>query len=183
MHRALVYCGLAAVLLGTVSCGGNSTLNETEAAVFLTVDITQYNPEIDVSTTADVTIDTMSINSHPKDPSGTLSANQDVNLSRWVVTPYRTDGGTTASPQWVHDMSVYVPAGGTANLTNYRVYPAEYLSQPPLNWLLPENGGVDPETGQTHIRQSLKIEIYGTTVSGKSVKAEKIVAFNFTYGG
>ncbi len=183
MKRALAMCALGVLVMATVSCGGNSTLNETEAVVFLTVDVTQYNPEIDVSQTFDVSVDSMNIDSHSKDPNGALTANQDVNLTRWVITPYRTDGGTAASPQWVHDTGVYVPAGGSAALTNYRVYPAEYLRQPPLNSLLPENGGVDPETGQNHIRQSLRIEIYGTTVSGKSVKAEKTLAFNFTYGG
>ncbi len=183
MKRAMAMCALGILVVAAASCGGNSTLNETEAVVFLTVDVPQYNPEVNVAQAADVTVDQMNIASQPKDPNGSLTATQDVNLTRWVITPYRTDGGTTASPQWVYDMGVYVQAGSSTSLNNARVYPAEYLRQPPLSYLLPENGGVDPETGQDHIRQSLKIEIYGTTVSGKSVKAEKTLAFNFTYGG
>jgi hypothetical protein len=101
-------------------------------------------------------------------------------LTRWVVTPYRTDGGTVASPQWTHDTDVYVPAGGSADLSNYRVYPSEYLSQPPLNNLLPENGGFDPETGNRNIRQTLRVEVFGRTVSGKTVSVTFNVAFNFS---
>jgi hypothetical protein len=93
----------------------------------------------------------------------------DVNLKRWVITPYRTDGGSTASPQWTYDQVVYVPAGGSASLENYRVYPLHNLSELPLAHLLSENGGVDPETGNTSSRQSFELQIFGQTVSGKNV--------------
>ena len=182
MHRALPILALSVMLAVTLSCGGNSTLNDTEAVVFLTADVTQYQPDINIAVPVDVTIDSMTIQSHPKNPDDTLSDNQDVNLERWVITPERIDGGTTASPQWQINQHVYVPAGGTANLENYRVFPAEYFHQPPLVNLFPQNGGADPETGRSNIRQSLKIEIYGTTVSGKSVKCGPFnVSYNFFY--
>ncbi len=169
---------LAAVALG---CGGNSTLNEDKPTVYLAVEITEYNPDISISQSADVTITNMSIKSFLKNPAGGPSNAQDVRLTRWVVDPYRTDGGTVASPRWVHDIDVYVAAGGEASLENYRVYPAEYFRHAPLVYLFPENGGVDPETGQTNIRQTLKIEIFGTTMGGKSISVVTRVAFNFFY--
>ena len=47
-------------------------------------------------------------------------------------------------------------------------------------YLLPENGGFDPETGNTNIRQSLQLQIFGETISGKSVATEKVsIAYNF----
>ena len=56
----------------------------------------------------------------------------------------------------------------------------EFLSEIPLSYLLPENGGFDPETGNTNIRESLQLQIFGRTVSGKSVATEPIpIAFNF----
>lgn len=169
--------------LGTllVSCGGSSSLDNTEASVVLTINIDTYNPDIDIcSQVGDVSISDMTISSSLKDPGGTASSNQDVNLNRWVITPYRTDGGTEASPEWVYDQSVFVEANGEAALSNYRVYPLEYLSEIPLAYLLPENGGYDPETGNTNIRESLQLQIFGRTVSGKSVATEPIpIAFNF----
>ncbi len=165
-----------------VSCSGNSSLDSTEAPVFITLEIELYNPDIAIcGLTFDIPIETMTLTSHPKDPNGTSSANQDVNINRWVITPVRTDGGTVASPVWTHDMAVYIPSNGTADLSNYRVYPWENLNDLPLSNLFPENGGVDPETGNTNIRQSLWIQVFGKTVSGHDVASESVpVAFNFT---
>ena len=77
-----------------------------------------------------------------------------------------------------------IPAGGSASLSNWRVYPREYLFEVPLLYLHPENGGFDPETGNTNIRQALELQIFGETVSGKNVATEKIpIAFNFFCAG
>jgi hypothetical protein len=163
------------------SCGGSSTLDNTEAKVYLTVDISEYNPDIDICLQAsDITISSMGISSYTKDPSGSTSSAMDVNLKRWVITPYRTDGGATASPEWTYDQAVYVPVDGEASLDNYRVYPLEFLREIPLAYLLPENQGYDPETGNTNIRQSFELKIFGETVAGKAVSTTPVsIAFNF----
>jgi len=181
MKRIPQLCILVGLAMLVASCGGNSTLDDTEAAVVLTVDIEEYNPDIDICSQGfDVFIEKMNVLSNPKDPGGVLSSHQDVNIARWVVSPARTDGGSTASPEWTYDQAVYVPAGGDTDLENYRVYPAEYLEALPLSYLLPQNGGFDPETGATNIRQSLWLTMYGRTVSGKAVATIPIpIAFNF----
>ena len=170
-----------ALALVVWSCGGSSTLDNDQATVFLTVDVEEYNPEIDLCLqSTDIAISGMEITSETKDPQGASSANMDVNLKRWVITPYRTDGGSTASPEWTYDTMVYVPAGGSADLENYRIYPFENLGLVPLAHLLPENGGFDPETGNSNIRQSFELQIFGQTVSGKNVATVPIsIAFNF----
>jgi hypothetical protein len=177
---ALVFVTLALALVAW-SCGGNSTLDNTEAAVFLTIDIEQYSPDVDICLLpTDIAVESMAIVSEPKNPEASIGSQQDVNLQRWVIRPYRTDGGSTASPEWIYDAAVYVPAGGSAQLENYRVYPLEFLSEVPLAYLLPENGGFDPETGNDNIRQSFELQIYGQTVSGKNVSTVPIsIAFNF----
>ena len=175
-----VFVTLALALM-VWSCGGNSTLDNTEAAVFLTVDISEYNPEIDLCLQqGDISISSMEISSEAKNPEASLGASQDVNLKRWVIKPYRTDGGSTASPEWTYDTDVYVPSGGNASLDNYRIYPYGFLSEVPLAYLLPENSGFDPETGNSNIRQSFELQIFGQTVSGKSVATVPVsIAFNF----
>jgi hypothetical protein len=174
-----------ALALVVWSCGGSSSLNNSQATVFLTTNVDGYTPDIDVcAQQADLTIESMTIASEPKDPGGTTTANQDVNLMRWVITPYRTDGGTPNSPEWTYDQAVYVPAGGTASLDNYRIYPLEDLSELPLAYLFPENGGFDPSTGNANIRQSFELTIYGETVSGKKVATIPVsIAFNFFCNG
>ena len=181
MKRFWQFCGVIVLVLTAVSCGGNSTLDNTVAVVYLTIEVEDNTPDIDICLQfGDVSVDSMTITSTSKDPNATLSANQDVRLERWVITPYRTDGGSTSSPEWSYDQTVFVPAGGSSDLENYRVYPLEYLSDIPLSYLLPENGGFDPETGNTNIRESLELVIFGETVSGKSVATQPIpIAFNF----
>jgi hypothetical protein len=187
MKRILQICIVVALGMAVSSCGGNSSLDNTEAAVVLTVEIEEYSPDIDIciflSGGFDIFIDEMTIMSNPKDPDATLGTNQDVNLTRWVMTPVRTDGGSEDSPQWSHDLGVFVPADGDANLENYRVYPFEFLDETPLSYLLPENGGVDPETGNRNIRQSIWLQVFGRTVSGKAVSTQPVpIAFNFFCG-
>jgi len=183
--KRMYMCGvLLALAAGTVACGGSSTLNETKPTVYLVAEIKKYNPDISVQqgvAGVDVSIENLIIHSYLKNPTGSPATAQDVRLTRWVSTPYRTDGGTKAGPQWVNDVDVFIPAGDQATLENYRVYPAEYLQKPPLLYLFPEHGGVDPETGETHIRETLKVDLYGQTVAGKSISTSFNVAFNFFY--
>lgn len=170
MYRILTICVLAAGLVLGAGCSGGSALDNTGAAVFLTIEIEEYNPEVNVCAVAgDLTITEMSVMSNPKNPDQTLTPNQDARLTDWEVTARRTDGGTVTSPDWYNAITVYVPAGGTADLENYRIYPEEYLDDPPFNYLFPENGGVDPETGQTFIREALRLTLYGRVVSGKEI--------------
>jgi hypothetical protein len=174
-----------ALALVVWSCGGSSTLDNSQATVFLTTNVDGYTPDVDICVQqADLVIDSMTITSETKDPDGATTANMDVNLMRWVITPYRTDGGSPDSPEWSYDQAVYVPAGGSASLDSYRVYPLEDLSELPLAYLLPENGGFDPSTGNTNIRQSFELTIYGETVSGKKVATIPVsIAFNFFCNG
>jgi len=185
MNRIMQVCIVLALAVAVVSCGGNSSLDNSVATVYLTVDIEANNPDVDVCTQAgDIVVSAMSINSNPKDPNGATTANQDVNLTRWVITPYRTDGGSTASPEWSYDQSVFVAAGGTTDLENYRVYPVGNLSETPLLYLFPAGGGFDPETGNNVIRQSFELQLFGRTVSGKNVATEKVsIDYNFFCSG
>jgi hypothetical protein len=177
---------LAAALVLS-SCGGNSTLDDTEAAVFITVDVEEYVPDIDICSYlafgTDMTIEKLVVTSQAKAPGTTLGAAQDVRLLRWVITPERNDGGTTASPQAIFDQGIIVPAGGSTDLENWRIYPVNYLNEIPLAYLLPENGGVDPETANRNIRQRLVLQMFGETMSGKSVASVPVpIQFNFFCG-
>jgi hypothetical protein len=180
----LYQLGLIAILgLFVVSCGGGSNLTDTEAPVVLTIEVAEYVPDVDICQSAgvDLTIDSMSVNSTPKSPGTVLGSSADVLINRWVITPVRDDGGTMASPQWTYDLTVLVAAGGSADLSDFRIYPAEFYDLEPLVNLRPENGGVDPETGRRNIRQKLMLQLFGETIAGKRVSTVPIpIAFNFT---
>jgi hypothetical protein len=180
-HRLAIFALIGLGALALAGCyDGNSTA-DTEAPVFLSTTVEPGPAEVSMSAGADVTIEALTITSHPKSPSVTLSAQDDVILTQWVVTCTRTDGGTVASPQWQNFYTAYVPANGTATLANYRIFPAEYFSQAPLYQLFPQNGGIDKETSNTNIRQKLHIEIFGKTVAGKAISVAFDVNLKFAY--
>jgi hypothetical protein len=179
-QRLAVFALIALGALGVAGCGGNTSDN-SPAPVMLSENITSGPADVDISAPVDVTIENMTITSRAKSPSATLSQQQDVTLTQWVITPSRTDGGTVASPQWQNFYTVYVPAGGTASVQNYRIFPAEYFTQAPLYQLFPQNGGYDPETNKTSIRQRLHIEVFGKTVAGQVVSLVFDVNLNFFY--
>ena len=68
MKRIPQLCTLAALALLVASCGGNSTLDDTESAVVLTVEIDEYNPDIDICQSGDVVVASMNVNSAAKAP-------------------------------------------------------------------------------------------------------------------
>jgi len=178
--RAVALCCVAAAALFLAGCTGNHSADE-EAAVVLSASITEGPADQAVNIPIDITIGSMNIRSQAKSPDFVLSQQQDVVLTEWVVTPVRSDGGTVASPQWRNFYSVYVQAGGSASVQNYRIFPSGYYTEPPLNQLFPANGGADRETGKPEIRQRLNIAVYGKTVSGKSVVLRFDVDIRFYY--
>jgi hypothetical protein len=171
--------GLALVVVLGCSAGNHSS--DSEAEVYLTVDVRSGPADVDIAIDADVTVGSMSINSRPKVDGQQLTGQSDVLLTEWVVTAVRTDGGTAASPQWHNFYNVYIPGGGSAQLQNYRIFPYDFFHQAPLNQLYPENGGMDKETGKPNIRQRLQVEAYGKTVAGKRVVCSFPVNLNFFY--
>ncbi len=176
-NRLVLFVLFAVAVLGIAGCG-NNTSSKTEAEVYLSQSITGGPADVDISVPTDVAIANMTITSHAKATTTVTSQQDDVILTDWVVTPSRSDGGTVASPVWHNYYQVYVPAGGTASLQNYRIFPAEYFQQPPLNQLYT---GPDKETANCNIRQRLHIAIYGKTVAGKGIVLEFDVNLNFYY--
>ncbi len=180
-HRLATFALLALGALGMIGCYGGNSSAQTEAPVVLSESITAGPADVDISVPADVVITSMTIESRAKSPGMVLSQQDDVNLTEWVITPVRTDGGTVASPQWHNFYSVFVPAGGSASLQNYRIFPSDFYTQAPLAQLFPENGGIDKETAKRTIRQRLQIEVFGKTVAGRSVSLIFDVNLNFFY--
>ena len=179
--RLALFALIALGALALAGCYDGNKTAETEAPVFLSADVPSLDPEVSMSLGADVTITTLTISSHAKSPSVTLSPQQDVILDLWVITCTRTDGGTVASASWQNFYTAYVPAGGSVNVTNARVFPAEFFGQLPLVNLFPQNGGLDTETGQPTIRQKLRIEVFGKTVAGKKISVAFDLNYKFAY--
>lgn len=176
----MALCSLAVGLLA--GCSGGNHSADTEADIILTTDVPTGLTAVPVNLGTDVSIPAITIKSQAKAPGTALTVQNDAILNEWVITFTRTDGGTATSPMWRNYDQVYVPAGGSANLTNFVIMPVEFLSQPPLNQLWPVNGGFDKETGKDNIRQTIRVDIYGKTNAGQKVSTGFETTLRFYYG-
>lgn len=175
---------LGFALLGALALAAGCTnkQGETEAPVFITVTMDLQPGFIDVATSGAVQINTMTLNSHLKNPTATDPQHfADTQINSYTVAFRRTDGGTRVPPVQTFGAGILVPSGGTATLTNFPVLAASAIQQSPFDQLLPFNGGIDRETGRAEIDMAFDITFFGSTVSGHRVQSETasgILLFN-----
>jgi hypothetical protein len=166
---------LIAVVLVAVAAAPACTnkQGETEAPVFITVNIQLQPGFVDVGTPAPVQIQTMVLSSHLKssaasDPQGFATTT----INTYIVHFRRTDGGTRVPPDQTFGCGVTVPSNGTATLSNFPILPVSAIQAAPFDQLLPFNGGVDRETGKTEIQMAWDITFFGQTAAGQRVQSE-----------
>jgi hypothetical protein len=168
--RALIAVALVLIALSP-ACTNNE--GETEAPIFITVSLDLQPGFVDVGTAAPVQIQTITLESHFKDPSQTDPQGfADTQINSYTVRFRRTDGGTRVPGVQTFGGGVVVPSGGIATLTDFPILPASAIQQTPFDQLLPFNGGVDRETGRTEIQMTFDITFFGITASGHRVQSE-----------
>lgn len=170
-----------------VAPGCTNKQGETEAPVFITVNVHEQPGFINVAVVAPVQIQTIDLASHLKNPRQTDPQGfADVMLESYTVHFRRTDGGTRVPPDQTFGIGGLVPSGGTATPTNFPILNASQIQLSPFDQLLPFNGGFDRETGKDEIDMAFDITFFGHTVSGLRVKSETgtgLLAFRFSASG
>jgi hypothetical protein len=164
-----------AFLTGLALLGGgcsSNTQGDSASPVYLTCEFVLLPAEKNVLDNSLLQFSTTNLNSKIKNPtaSGT-STFLDTQVETYSIVWTRIDGGKTASATESFGGNVIVPAGGSGTLTNYPFMSPSALQQPPLSYLFPYNGGVDPETGRTEIRQTGTVTFHGHTMSGQPVSS------------
>jgi hypothetical protein len=168
--RALILAAL--LVLATMPACTNKE-GESEAPVFLTVSIDLQPGFVDVGAPAPVQIQTITIDSHLKNPSQTDPQGfANVQVNSYQVRFRRTDGGTVVPATKTFGVGVVVPSGGSSTLTNFPVMSASDLLLSPFDQLLPFNGGVDRETGRNEISMTFDLTFFGQTASGHRVQSQ-----------
>jgi hypothetical protein len=149
--------------------------SETEAPVFITVELTLQPGFVNVAVTppVPVQINTITLTSHFKnatqtDPQGFAT----VRCESYTVHFHRTDGGTRVPPDQTFGCGIVITAGGTSTLSNFPVLPASAVQASPFDQLLSFNGGIDRETGKDEIQTAFDITFFGHTVAGQRVQSE-----------
>lgn len=169
--KTLIPLALIAVLAFASGC--TNPEGESEAPVFITVEIEQQPGFVNVATPAAVQIDTITLSSALKNPDAEDPQGfADTQINNYTVTFTRTDGGTLVPPAQTFGAGVLVPSGGDATLSNFPVMYATTVQQSPFDQLLPFNGGIDRETGLDEIDLAFNVTFFGRTVSGKRVQSQ-----------
>lgn len=174
----LVRSAVLAVALVGVSC---SEANRDSSPVELVANSSQEVLLIDLANPPAGGLGTILLRAIPK--GSVISDYMDVRLQSYRVTYRRTDGGSLVPASFVRSTSGIIPVGGAAqSLNDFLIVQSEALSQAPFAALLPQNGGRDPETGQSVIKMDAFVEIYGETLGGERVRATTIIPLWFCVG-
>jgi hypothetical protein len=179
-NRIPLAAALLAGLLGVAGCSSN-TQGDDASPVFLTVTYQELPEAWNVGSGAPLQFDTTTITSVLKNPAGGSSSFLDTRLEDYVVEWQRIDGGTKVPEPETFGGNVLIPAGGVSTLSNYPYMTRSALLRPPLDQLLPYNGGIDRETGRSEIRCRATVTYRGRTLSGQPVRGVGTFGMSFLY--
>lgn len=169
LHLLLVPC----LALALFSCEERTDRTDQGGVIISTTDfdglpvVVSANEEAD--TDALVLIDSVTLTSFLRDPDGSSSDLMNVELESYQVIYTRIDGATTAPPPYVRSIFGLLPVQGTNVFSNLPIMGAEQIFNPPIENLLFENGGFDPETGSDIITLNAQLTFFGETLSGDDV--------------
>jgi hypothetical protein len=168
MNRTLKALALSCFALALVGC--ESATDKVDAGgVILSVTDFDGLPII-VSATGNccqVAVETMTIESVPKNPTGPTGPLMNVEMQSYEVIYTREDTGTRVPPKLVQSIFGTVPVGGSTDLDNYPVMREDQFNNQPFRDL--RDFGVDTETGSTVVRMKVSIRFFGRTLSGDPV--------------
>jgi hypothetical protein len=173
MKRKLLLSLVCLLAVLPLAAGCRSRTDQTAGPVVLTYG--QIGPvPITVSVSAadsagGVFIPTFTIASVLKDPSGTPSPLEDVEITSYQVTYKRLDTGTRVPPPLNGSLAEEVPVNGTGAITNLPILLINQLMNPPLSDLV--KYGYDTQTGTAVIVLNVQIQFFGNTLSGDSVSS------------
>lgn len=157
--------------MGVASC--KQRTDKSSGTVLLSItDFNELPTQVSVNQAASdgaIMIGQVTLRNIPKDPNGTTSDLQSVELKSYEVTYSRADSGTRLPPPRTRSIFGLVPVGGTLDITNLDVLGTEQLLNPPVSDLLFQNGGFDTETGSPLIVLNVNIRFFGRTIAGDEV--------------
>lgn len=179
-NRFPLAVALLAGVLAVAGCSSN-TQGDDASPVYLSVSYTLLPESWNVGSGLPLQFDTVELKSNLKNPAGGSSSFLDTRLDDYVVEWKRIDGGTKAPETEIFPGNVLIPAGGTSTLSNYPHMTRTALLKSPLDQLLPFNGGIDRETGNSEIRCRATVTYRGRTLSGQPVRGVGSFGLTFLY--
>jgi hypothetical protein len=164
--RVLPVVALALVLLA----GCRSRTDRSEGTVLLSVsDFDELPIQVSV-TNGPYQIGQVTLRNVAKDPAGTVSNLQDIEIRSYEVRYTRLDSGNRQIVPLVESLFGNVSVGSTAQFDNLPFLRPAQLANPPLSDLA--TFGADPQTGSQVIPVRVTLRFFGRTLSGDDVASE-----------
>ena len=189
--RVAIVAAAAVLLLVAGSC---NDINRQASPVSLIVSDTQKLHLIDLagdvpgSTTCQQNVDIVHLTTvlvqppfaNPNPNVSNADLNQ-VKIDRYQVSYVRADGGHLVPAPFVRSTSIVIAAGGSGDPGSLQLVDPNALNQAPFAALLPQNGGVDPETGKRIITMDVITTFFGQTLAGERVSGSTRMTLDFCF--
>lgn len=170
MTTKLRLAALSLLVLAGMSC--NSRTETTEGSVLLTVSTFDQVP-VSVSVTNGPTqLGSLTLRSVNKDPTGTTSSLQDIQMRSYEVRYARRDTGTRLPQPLVESLFGNVAVNATTVFNNLVFLRTAQLTSPPLSDL--SNFGTDQQTGSRVIPMRITMRFFGRTLSGTDIVSDSV---------
>jgi hypothetical protein len=156
---------LLILALPLASC--NSRTDRSEGSVILTVNNFDGLPTTVSAASGPFVVGTLNLQNIAKDPSGTTSDLQTIEMRSYEVVFTRRDTGRRVPPTLVGALFGNLTVGGQLTLTNLPFMMSDQTQNSPLVDLA-ENGS-DPETGTSVIVLDVTMRFFGRTLAGDNI--------------
>ena len=160
------------LLMSLALAGCRSRTDRSEGNVLLT--ITNFNGlpnSVSLNSQAPpFVIGDVTVRNITKDPTGSTSQLQSIELRTVEIRFTRRDSGTRVPPSNVQSVFGLVPNNGTATLTNIAFLTSDQVLSQPLKDL--RDFGRDTETGTAVVVLDVSLRVFGRTLSGDDIVSD-----------
>lgn len=168
MKRTASLLFLVVLVLALGSC--RSRTDRSEGSVILSVSAFGGLPQT-VSVAAGPTkIGQITVSNIAKDPNGTVSDLQSVELRAYEVRFSRRDTGTRVPPPFVQSIFTLIQPNGNVVLEGLQFLTPDQLRNPPLSDLT--TTGTDRETGSEVVVLNVTLRFFGRTLAGDDIASD-----------
>jgi len=159
----------ACLLAGFAGCEQRTDKEETGGVLLSISDFGTLPIQVSASEGGLLQIDSITVSSVVKDPTGVTSPLMNVEISSYEVSFTRADRGTRVPRPFVEHIFGSIPPGGSTIFNNLNFLHTDHLRSAPLADLALT--GRDSETGSTVIFLNVHFRFFGRTLSGDVVSS------------
>lgn len=160
---------LTLVLIAALA-GCRERTDRSEGSVILSVTDFDGLPLTISASNGIVQVEEIVLQNISKDPTGTTSDLQGIELRSYEVRFTRRDSGRVVPPTLVQGVFGLIPVNGNTTLNNLPVLMSDQLLNPPILGLA--RTGVDSETGSAVIVLDATMRFFGRTLAGDDIVSD-----------